>query len=50
MKLHPAYDPYATVVYSANGDNVFATIVGGIILYYDGEFQAIYILRSYRRV
>ena len=41
MKLYPAYDPYSAIVYSSNGDNVFATVVNGKILYYDGKLVTI---------
>lgn len=41
MKLHPAYDPYSAIVYSSNGNDVFATIVAGKLLYLDGEFITI---------
>ena len=39
--LLPAYDPYSAVVYAANGNNVFATIVNGKVLYYDGKLTTI---------
>ena len=41
MKLYPTYDPYSAIVYSSNGDNVFATVVNGKILYYDGKLVTI---------
>lgn len=41
MKLQPAYDPHSAIVYSSNGNDVFATIVGGKLLYHDGDFITI---------
>lgn len=34
LKLLPAYDPYSELVYTASGDDVFATMVAGKVLYY----------------
>lgn len=39
--LLPAYDPYSAIVYAANGNNVFATIVNGKILYYNRTLTTI---------
>ena len=41
IKLYPVSDPYSAIVYASNGNDVFAAIVVGKWLYYDGEFITI---------
>ncbi len=37
----PLKDPYSSLVYNANQEDVFFTMIGGKILYYKGEFKTL---------
>ena len=48
--LTPVYDPISTVVYSARGSDVEMTMVGGKVLYRNGEWKTIDVEKAKRDV